>query len=445
MATEHLEYCVIGGGIIGSWTALHLARAGVRTVLMEQFPLPHTRGSSHGASRVTRLMGDDNLAALEYSFAEWREMERLTGETLLVTTGLVNLGLEGDSYLAKYMGIVKASGYPTEWLSEQELAKKFPFLRYPGWGAASDPSGAILLAHKCVVAVQREFVRLGGRILHGSAQELLTLSADSVQVRTRLPSGEIKVMPFAKVAVCAGPWSKKLLPTCAHLLSAQAIPVTYWRELPQTANGDAVIDAAIDAAPGETAGGASGDAGGADAPAAAAVGSQHGSRHSAAAGCPVIYNARLKNIYAVPSYEYAGLVKVLVHSGPAAEPDSRDVPDLQPVVDRVSAYVSEHMPLLEHRKPAICEVCMYTMTPDSKPLMDLCHPRVAVGTGYSGSGFKHSPASGRMISALLLGTQDELPQGFGLRRYRISRFAEGDTHSLKDAGRLLDKAGRSML
>eukprot|EP00966_Prymnesium_polylepis_P203084 4705156-Prymnesium_polylepis.1 len=85
------------------------------------------------------------------------------------------------------------------------------------------------------------------------------------------------------------------------------------------------------------------------------------------------------------------------------------------------------------------------MTPDSKPLIDLYHERVAVATGFSGSGFKHAPASGKMVAALLLRTEASLPEGFHLRRYRIARFAENDTHSLKDAGRLLDKTGRSML
>ena len=94
--------------------ALQLARAGVPTVLMEQYPMPHTRGASHGASRVIRLLGDDNLAALEYSYAAWEELEKLTGETLLVRTGLINLGPDGDEYLAKYMAIVHAGGYRAE-------------------------------------------------------------------------------------------------------------------------------------------------------------------------------------------------------------------------------------------------------------------------------------------------------------------------------------------
>ena len=224
--------CVIGGGIVGSWAALHLVRAGVQdVVLLEQFPMPHTRGSSHGASRVIRLLGDENLAALEFSYAEWRELERISGEQLLVPTGLINLGADGDEYLEKFVSIVRKGGYPAEWLSADALRQRFPMLRYPGLGAASDPSGAILLAHKCVTAVQREFVRLGGRIVQATAESLSPVGETEVRVRVRRMSGATEEMRFCKVAVCAGPWSKKLLPACASLLSAQAIPVTYWREL----------------------------------------------------------------------------------------------------------------------------------------------------------------------------------------------------------------------
>ena len=119
--------------------------------------------------------------------------------------------------------------------------------------------------------------------------------------------------------------------------------------------------------------------------------------------------------------------------------------DVQPIVAYVSDYVKTHLPRLDHRKPAIQETCMYTMTPDSKPVMDRVHPNIVVGAGYSGSGFKHSPASGKMLAALLLDDEAELPQGFDLPSYRIARFAEGELFDLKDAGRLLSPSGRSML
>jgi glycine/D-amino acid oxidase-like deaminating enzyme len=79
---QSASVCVVGGGIIGSWTALHLAEAGVNTTLVEQFPLPHTRGSSHGLSRAFRFLGELELDRLDYSLSRWQALEKASGETL---------------------------------------------------------------------------------------------------------------------------------------------------------------------------------------------------------------------------------------------------------------------------------------------------------------------------------------------------------------------------
>ena len=76
-----------------------------------------TLGSSHGASRVIRYLGDNNLAKLEYSFDKWRSLEEELNTTLLVTTGLINFGLCDintgectDDYLHKHMNVLQESG-----------------------------------------------------------------------------------------------------------------------------------------------------------------------------------------------------------------------------------------------------------------------------------------------------------------------------------------------
>lgn len=113
---------------------------------------------------------------------------------------------------------------------------------------------------------------------------------------------------------------------------------------------------------------------------------------------------------------------MLFHGGPETDPDTRDLASFKPYVKRVSRYVQEHLPFLDYRNPAILETCMYTMTPDSSPIIDRLARNLVVGCGFSGSGFKHSPATGRMLAALALGQEDTVPEEFRADRYLLGRF-----------------------
>ena len=376
----HPTVGVIGGGIIGSWTALHLAEAGVRATLVEQFPLPHTRGSSPGLSRAFRLLGDDELDRLDYSLDRWRALEKATGETLFIQTGLLNFGPPGDPYLEKYMAILREGGRPCEWLESAAIAARFPMLRYPdAWGATWDPSGGILLAHRCLNAVQSHFRALGGRIVTACAESVESQVEGGVRIGAHsITTGDTESLIFDRTVVCAGPWTATLLPRLADLLRSLLAPVTYWRD--------------------------------------------PSGQCSVANGCPILFNARLTDVYGLPSCEYPGLVKVLFHGGPETDPDTRDRADVEPYIEHVSRYVRDHLPLLDHRQPAILERCLYTMTPDSQPILDRLAGNLVVGCGFSGSGFKHSPATGWMLAALALGQEATLPEGFQAGQYRLDRF-----------------------
>jgi len=371
---------VIGAGIIGSWTALHLAEAGVKTTLIEQFPLPHSRGSSHGLSRAFRLLGDLELDRLDYSMDRWLALEKLTGDSLFIKTGLLNFGPRGDTVLEKHMAVLHAGGRPCEWLESEAIAARFPMLKYPQeWGAAWDPNGGILLAHRCLDAVQSRFKSLGGRIITARVESLDSAVDTGVQIRMRSDiHGKTEMSDFDRAVVCAGPWTAKLLPQLKGLLSSLRIPVTYWRDPSGSCSG--------------------------------------------ANGFPILFNARLTGVYALPSCEYDGLVKVLFHGGPETDPDARDLVSFESYVKKISRYLREHLPMLEHRQPAILESCMYTMSPDNEPILDRLSNNLVVGCGFSGSGFKHSPASGKMLAALALGKADLIPQGFRADRYVLDRF-----------------------
>jgi sarcosine oxidase/L-pipecolate oxidase len=113
---------------------------------------------------------------------------------------------------------------------------------------------------------------------------------------------------------------------------------------------------------------------------------------------------------------------MLYHGGPESDPETRDLASAEEYVEKVADYVRDHLPLLDHRQPAIRESCMYTMTPDSNPIIDRLTDNVVVGCGFSGSGFKHAPATGRMLAALALGQDEAIPKGFRADRYVLNRF-----------------------
>jgi glycine/D-amino acid oxidase-like deaminating enzyme len=48
------DVIVVGAGVMGSAAAYQLAKDGRQVLLLEQFQIGHTRGSSHGGSRITR-------------------------------------------------------------------------------------------------------------------------------------------------------------------------------------------------------------------------------------------------------------------------------------------------------------------------------------------------------------------------------------------------------
>ena len=75
------DVVVVGGGVMGLSTAWQLMEhaPGLRVLLVEQFSLPHSRGSSHGHSRIIRSVyphGSHYLRMTPRAFELWRCLEK---------------------------------------------------------------------------------------------------------------------------------------------------------------------------------------------------------------------------------------------------------------------------------------------------------------------------------------------------------------------------------
>jgi len=184
---------VVGAGIMGSATAYALARDGHDVVLYEQFEVGHTRGSSHGRSRIVRLAYPE-IEFVELaveSFARWRELEREAGLELLELNGLLEL-VEEEAQGSS--AALDAAGAEYELLTPEAARTRWPVGVPDGWSALFQPEAGIVradLAHRAFV----------DRALARGAQ---------LRENTRIDS--LEDLAADAVVLTAGPWVLRFFP-----------------------------------------------------------------------------------------------------------------------------------------------------------------------------------------------------------------------------------------
>ncbi len=107
------DLIVAGAGGVGSAAAYHAAHSGRRVLLLEQFAVGHTRGSSHGGSRIIRYTHDSpGLAGqMPATFQLWHELERESGARLLQLTGGLYMARQEDAWLAGCQATLEELGF----------------------------------------------------------------------------------------------------------------------------------------------------------------------------------------------------------------------------------------------------------------------------------------------------------------------------------------------
>jgi sarcosine oxidase len=158
------DVAIIGAGVMGLATARALARAGRQVVVYEQFEPGHTRGSSHGRSRVFRLAyGEPQWVRLaQEALGGWRQIEAEAGEPLLQLDGLIEIvtDLQASSAAA-----LDACGVAWQRLEREEVERRFPLRLQPGTFAVLQPQAGIVLADRALAALARGIdMRYGTRV-----------------------------------------------------------------------------------------------------------------------------------------------------------------------------------------------------------------------------------------------------------------------------------------
>jgi len=234
MKTETPDVLVIGLGAMGSATVYQLAKRGVKVVGIDRFTPPHTFGSTHGETRITRQAigeGRQFVPLALRSHEIWREIEAKTGKHLLTQCGGLFIARAGSSshmhgqadFLGKTIAAAEAFGIVHERLDAEAIRARFPQFSLQGDEVGYYEPGAGYVAPEDCVSAQLDLAqRLGADIrVNETVKEIVAAGARSRVVTDR---SQYK----ARVTiVCAGAWIPQLVPSLATVLKVRR-QVLYW-------------------------------------------------------------------------------------------------------------------------------------------------------------------------------------------------------------------------
>ena len=368
---------VLGLGAMGSGIAYQLARSGQRVLGLDRYHPPHVQGSSHGQSRVIRqAYGDDPryVPFIHRTFAGWHELERLSGETLLVKSGLLLMGTPDSELIISTTKSVQQHGVECEYLERAEISRRWPVLQTDSdMCGVFEPSGGILRVETCMETLLTEATNHGATLHFNEPVETWQANNGRVEIHTSRTTYHAR-----HLVIAAGPW-------CSPVLADLNLPlwierhVQLWfqpKSQPQRFAPDC---------------------------------------------CPIFawqHDDNGATFYGFPDLGQ-GIKVAHHHSGQSTDPDTLnralDDGDLADVRQLLQRFVPDaNGDLLNH------DVCMYTNTPDLNFLVDFHpqHPEVLIVGGCSGHGFKFAPVMGEIARDLLTGK----PMETGREMFHLNRF-----------------------
>jgi sarcosine oxidase len=360
---QRSEFVIIGAGVMGSATANCLAAGGATVTIVDKYAQGHTRGGSHGDSRIFRVAYPDRDYAelAQESLRLWRELEAESDTQLLITTGGIDHGIGAVSAIG---GVLERLRAPVEVLGPHEAMGRWPGMHFES-EVVFQPDAGRLHADNAVRALQDQAERCGATLLFDSPAAISKETDTSVVVTT--PTGDIEA---GIVIVAAGAWAPALVP------QLEIPPLRVTHEEPEYFAGGAECQRwPVFVHWGDTPG---------------ATFASYG--------------------MSVPGRG----VKVGMHgTGEIIDPDSAERPTGGRTADLLREYVGSWLPGLA---PSATDTvsCIYDTTPNEDFVIDR-RGRVVVATGFSGHGFKFAPLIGQLVAQLAHGHSDSPPR-FRFRR-----------------------------
>lgn len=368
------DLIVIGLGAMGSAAAYHAARRGNKVLGLDAYQRNHTRGSSHGRSRIIResyFEGTEYVPLVQRAYELWRELEEESGRHLITMTGGMYIGSPRSAMITGVRRSADEHSLACDYLTAAEVMFRFPIFHVPdSMVGVYEVNGGILDAEACVTVHLDLAIRCGAELHHG--EPVVRWTADGSGVCVETPQGNYM---GERLVIAAGPWTSDILPDLP-------LPLTVWR----------VVNAYFEP-----------------------------TRADFSIGrCPFyILDVPEGIYYGLPALPGQGL-KVGRHDvGEACTPRTirREVDSSE--VDALRSALDRYMPGASGVLKATA-TCIYTMTTDTHFIIDRhpIHSQVVYASCCSGHGFKFSSAIGEVLTDLAIGETPGQPIGI----FSASRF-----------------------
>jgi sarcosine oxidase, subunit beta len=363
------EIIIVGGGVIGTSIAYHLAAKGARdVVLLERGTLGGGETHKSGGFVQTHWQSLHEVRLIAYSrdvFRAWRE--RVGGDCGWVPGGYLHVtGPAREAAVRQVHDMLVAEGLASEWLPPDELARIAPGVHTDdlvagAYEPASGWASSLATTLGFAAAAQR----------HGATIRLGVTVTEITHASGRVTGVATSDGPIAApiVILAAGPYSRALHPGDPLPIALERGQVTY-------------VDRRV---------------------------------------CDVGFYDEVTGLYSHPDGT-GSLVGIDWPFEDVTVPDAYDR-ELSP------SYVEVAQHKLAHRFPAAAgaatvrgHVGLYDFTPDGQPIVDgpLGVTGYYVAAGFSGVGFKSSPATGLGMAELVL---DGAATSVAIGHLRAARFA----------------------
>ncbi len=378
MAGYTADTIIVGGGVMGCAAAYHLAKDGQRVLLLEQFAIGNRSGSSHGASRLFRLIhdGTDYVQLARAAYSLWRELETESGEQLMQQVNGLDLG--SPHALEGFRTTMQAAGVSFDQLDRDEIVHRFPHFTLPEDTIGYyQPDYGLLAADRCVATLAAQARQHSATIVEHQMVQDIRASRSSVQLRT-----DKATYGAERLILSAGSWMRPLV----RRLNLD-LPLTVTKEMDTFYKPSNPSAWTPDRFP---------------------LFRHHMPGTAARWGV------------GFPLFEHAGVKMVLDCTGPVVDPDDPDRAVDQSRLDRLRAYVASTLPTLGD-DIIETETCRYTMTRDEDFIIDRhpAHPQIVIASPCSGQGFKFAVLIGRILADLALRGATE----YNIERFRLNRPA----------------------